>query len=120
MDEGIDQILHDVINTNLVGLLLCTKAAYRLLEKNDDYGHIINMNSVYGHTVIPFQQNTAPRLNIYPGTKHAVTATTEVIRLELNAKKNKKVKISVRILQILSIYFNKIQNHLLFTLLVYV
>ena len=63
------------------------------MKKLDDYGHIININSIYGHGV-PIV-STDPRTNVYAGTKHAITATTEILRQELNFLKNKKIRVSV-------------------------
>lgn len=93
-DDNADD-LQDVINTNLSGVLHCTKAAFKHMKKYDSIGHIININSIYGHGVPKFVD--FPAVNIYPGTKHAITATTEVIRQELNYLKNKKAKITVSI-----------------------
>lgn len=91
-DDSVEP-LQEVINTNLSGVLHCTKAAYKHMKKYDSIGHIININSIYGHGVPKFVD--FPAVNIYPGTKHAMTATTEVIRQELNYLKNNKVKITV-------------------------
>lgn len=90
------QKIKDVIDTNLNGLIYCTQATYRHLHKNDAEGHIININSIYGHGVPKF--GDIPSINVYPATKHAVTATTEVLRQELNYLQNKKVKVSVNCL----------------------
>ena len=78
--------------------MLCTKAAYKLIDKTKDYGHIVNINSVVGHSV-PSMAGAEVNINVYAGTKYAVTATTEVIRQELNYLQNKKVKISVSFLR---------------------
>jgi NADP+-dependent farnesol dehydrogenase len=56
-------------------------------------GHIVNMNSVVGHSV-PFSGGDIPAYNIYPGTKYAVTATTEVMRQELLLLNNDKIRFS--------------------------
>lgn len=86
--------LCNVINTNLFGTLFCTKIAYKMMQKNDSMGHIINVNSILGHGV-PKIGGQAPITNVYPSTKHAITAMTEVLRQELNYMENKKVKVSV-------------------------
>lgn len=93
LDEGNDEDLSLVIDTNLKGLLYSTKAAYRHLKKYDSYGHIINVNSVMGHNVL--RMGEKPTLNVYPGSKFAITATTEVLRQELNYLQNRKVRVSV-------------------------
>lgn len=69
--------LDKVINTNFAGLLHVTRAAYSLMNKSDDYGIIVNINSVVGH-IVPFPADGESHSSIYPGTKFAVTATTEV------------------------------------------
>lgn len=90
-DEEAFTKLNDIIDTNVRGLLQCTREAFRLMKKSDDYGLIINMNSVYGH-VIPF----APELfSIYAASKFAVTAITETLRQELVVAGNRKIRITV-------------------------
>ncbi|CAO1334695.1 unnamed protein product [Diamesa hyperborea] len=92
LDEGdeVAKQLNEVINTNVTGLVQCTREAFRLMKKSDDYGFIININSVLGHS-IPFMEMS---LNIYPPTKYAVTAVSEVLRQELISMKNKKIRVS--------------------------
>ena len=93
LDQGDDvaRKINEVINTNVTGLVQCTREAFRLIKKSEDYGFIININSVLGH-YIPFMQLS---LNIYPPTKYAVTAVTEVLRQELINLKNDKIRVSV-------------------------
>ncbi|KAF2893587.1 hypothetical protein ILUMI_12583 [Ignelater luminosus] len=50
------------------------------MRKNKVAGHIIHINSVGGH-YIP----NLPNANVYPASKHAVTALTETLRQELNS-----------------------------------
>lgn len=69
------------------------------MKKSDDYSMIININSVAGHQVPYF--NEGQETNVYHGTKFAVTATTEVLRQELIALKNDKIRVSVSIFGIL-------------------
>ncbi|CRL06496.1 CLUMA_CG019608, isoform A [Clunio marinus] len=82
--------MEQVITTNFTGLVHCTRKAFRLIEKSNDYGMIINIGSVAGHGI----PNIDFKFNVYPGTKFAVRATTEVLRMELNKKNNKKIRIS--------------------------
>jgi len=53
LEEGSEAFfkLNEVINTNLRGLTQCTREAYRLMKKSDDYGLIVNINSIAGHSV---------------------------------------------------------------------
>jgi len=82
--------MNEVIDTNLRGLTQCTREAYRLMKKSDDYGLIININSILGR-FIPFMGIT---WNMYPPSKYAVTALTECIRQELVIADNKKVRVT--------------------------
>lgn len=56
-------------------------------EKEID-GHVVHINSVLGH-------QAGKAMNVYCGSKHAVTALTETLRQELNAL-GSKIKITVR------------------------
>jgi NADP+-dependent farnesol dehydrogenase len=89
-DDDVADKLNAVINTNFTGLVHCSREAIRLIKKSDDYGLVVNINSVLGH-VIPFP---AVRLNVYPPTKFAVTAISEVLRQELIVSKNEKIRIA--------------------------
>lgn len=52
------------------------------------------MYSIAGHNVIATPPGVQPSLNIYPGTKHAVTASCEVLRQELNFLKKDNIRVS--------------------------
>lgn len=91
--EDNSQDIINIINTNLVGLILCSQEAYRSLDKRDAYGYIININSTFGHT---HHFDYKWHLNVYPVTKHAVTAANEMMRTELVANNNKKIRMTVR------------------------
>lgn len=81
----------EIFDTNVIGLVQATRDAYKLMKKSDDYGLIININSVAGHAV-PF---LGIPLGVYPASKYAVTALTETIRQELIIYDNKKIRITV-------------------------
>lgn len=91
LDDENEQELRNVLDTNFTSLLWCTKRVYAMLRDQDAEGHIVNINSIYGHSV-PIIGHTA---NVYPATKHAMAATSEVLRHELNHLKNRKVRVSV-------------------------
>lgn len=59
-------------------------------------GIIINVNSVTGHSV-PEMPTSELLINVYPATKHAVTALGEMLRAELRSEQS-KIRISVIIL----------------------
>lgn len=73
-DDDFDK----VIATNFTGMVHATRHAFPLMVKNDDYGMIVNINSVAGHRV-PFPATGEAIANVYHGTKHAMTATTEIM-----------------------------------------
>ncbi|KAH8256653.1 hypothetical protein KR026_009752 [Drosophila bipectinata] len=86
-NEGNSQDLRDILNTNVLGVSWCTREAFRSLqERKVDDGHILIINSVAGHKipVSPFFS-----LGMYPPSKHAVTALTEILRQEFLNKKTK-------------------------------
>lgn len=87
--EGDAQKWREIFDTNVLGLCIATREAVRNMKANNVNGHIIHINSIGGHT-IPY----IPNLNVYPGSKHAVTAITEVLRQEL-VRDGSKIKISV-------------------------
>uniref|UniRef100_A0A8D1CAS4 Dehydrogenase/reductase SDR family member 11 n=3 Tax=Sus scrofa TaxID=9823 RepID=A0A8D1CAS4_PIG len=69
----------DMFNVNVLALSICTREAYQSMrERKVDDGHIININSMSGHRVVP--QSVA---HFYSATKYAVTALTEGLRQEL-------------------------------------
>lgn len=86
--------LRSVVDTNLVGLINCTKSAYQLMANREVFGHIVNVNSILGHST--HHLGTCPMVNVYPATKYGITANTEILRQELNYLKNDRVKVSVR------------------------
>ncbi|XP_050075428.1 farnesol dehydrogenase-like isoform X1 [Anopheles maculipalpis] len=78
LDANNTQALRDVIDTNLVGLALCSREAFQSMKKRSVDGHIVHINSILGHMVLP-----TGNLNVYPATKYGVTALTETMRHEM-------------------------------------
>lgn len=62
-DDQIDDKIANTINTNFLGLVRVTRRAYKLMEKTEDYGIIINIGSYVGYTV-PFGPFN---FNVYSG-----------------------------------------------------
>lgn len=83
----------NAINTNFTGLVLCTREAYKLMQKHEDYAYIINMNSLRGHVSPILQLNFT---SVYSATKFAVTNHTETIRLDLGAAGNRRIRVTVQ------------------------
>ncbi|CAG9835745.1 unnamed protein product [Diabrotica balteata] len=82
--DGDTEAWKRTINVNLLALCIATREAISIMKKNNIDGHIIHINSVFGHRVSNF-----PQVSVYPATKHGVTALTETLRNELNALKSK-------------------------------
>lgn len=62
------------------------------MKTRDAYGYIIVINSVTGHQLPLLPPGI--EFGVYPGTKYAITATTEIIRQELVYQNNRKVRIT--------------------------
>ncbi|CRL02305.1 CLUMA_CG015284, isoform A [Clunio marinus] len=87
--ENATEKINSVINTNFTGAVHCTREAVRLMEKSDDYGLLININSIVGDS-IPFGHG----VNVYAPTKYALKAFTEVLRQELILSGNTKIRVA--------------------------
>lgn len=96
LEEGNEETLKSILQTNVWGLVMCTKKTVEIMKRKKIVGgHVININSIVGHKVISgFGQQ--PQANIYPPSKFAVTALTEVLRQEF-AYDNMKMKVTVRL-----------------------
>lgn len=86
--------LSDTINTNVMGAVFCIREAFRSMKTRETPGHIIIMNSVTGHQIMNFWSTKMNSFNIYPSSKYALTALTEVVRQELLMEKT-RIKITV-------------------------
>jgi NAD(P)-dependent dehydrogenase (short-subunit alcohol dehydrogenase family) len=70
------QAWSSVVATNLTGMFLCTREAFRLMKaQNPQGGRIINNGSISAH--VP-RANSAP----YTATKHAITGLTKSTSLD--------------------------------------
>lgn len=93
LDESdeVTQLINSTININFTGLVHCTREAVRLIKKSDDFGMIININDICGHS-LPYPGEES--INVYAPTKHALTAFVEVVRRELVVEENEKIRVS--------------------------
>ena len=76
----IDELAVDdwraVVDTNLTGVFLCTRAAFGLMKRQTPRGgRIINNGSISAHTPRPFSI-------AYTATKHAITGLTKAVSLD--------------------------------------
>lgn len=87
------KLLRESLDTNVMAVVLCTREAYQSMKSRGTPGHVIHINALLGHR-IPYVPNTF--FNVYPPTKYALTALTEVHRQEfLNDGSKVKVTVSV-------------------------
>lgn len=80
------------VDLNFTAVVRCSRLAYKSMEARDAYGYIITISSVYGH-MIPGMPDGV-NVGVYPSTKYALTAATEVMRNELIKLKNIKVRVT--------------------------
>jgi len=79
--SGETEKWRDILNVNILALLICTRESIKLMKENNvDDGQVINISSMSGHRLI---DNF-----VYSGTKHAVKALTEGLRVELFESKS--------------------------------
>ncbi|CAG9771280.1 unnamed protein product [Ceutorhynchus assimilis] len=71
-----------VLDTNVLAAAIAIREAIASMKLHKTKGHIININSAMGHKVID-----TPGQSMYPASKHAITALTETVRLEINREK---------------------------------
>lgn len=90
---GNTEKIQQVINTNIMGVLWCTREAFQLMHKRGNEGHVIIINSIAGQQVLNFI-DVLPSFNIYPATKFAITAMTETYRQEFQLHKS-KIRVTV-------------------------
>lgn len=91
--------MKEIVDTNIMGFLYCTREAFNSMKARNFDGHIIVINSVLGHKVANFIGSKAiVSTNMYSPSKYAVTAMVETYRQEF-ANAGTKVKITV------SLYF---------------
>lgn len=85
--------LEQIIDLNLTAVVRCSRLAYKsMLQKPQNLGYIININSIHGHSIAQFDNGV--QLGVYPASKYGITAATEVMRRELVNKGNRKIKVT--------------------------
>ncbi|XP_046412390.1 farnesol dehydrogenase-like [Neodiprion virginianus] len=89
ISDGDTEGFRRILNVNVLAVAIFTREAVRSMKARQVDGHIININSVLGHGV----PEVSDKYSLYPSSKYAVTAMTEVTRKEL-IKANAKIKIT--------------------------
>ncbi|XP_055846214.1 farnesol dehydrogenase isoform X2 [Episyrphus balteatus] len=82
--------LHEVLMTNVMGKVHCTREAFKSMKERNVDGHVVNMNSTCGHKVVRTEGHPC---NMYTPSKFAITALTEEYRQEFYENKT-KIKIT--------------------------
>ncbi|KAH8306894.1 hypothetical protein KR018_012213 [Drosophila ironensis] len=76
--------VQQMLQTNVMGVVHCTQRAFRSLrQRRPSDGHVVLINSIVGHYLFNPLPGSQQELNVYPATKHALTALTELFRQEL-------------------------------------
>lgn len=88
-DENVDNLFSSVLDTNVKGIIYCSRQGYNLIKKTNDYGMIINISATVGH-YLPFCKG----LNVYSPSKSTVNVLSEVFRRELIFEENDKIRVS--------------------------
>lgn len=93
LEEGSDDMLTKVIQTNLLALLSCTKKAFKSMCDRDTDGYIVNVSSVAGH-IVPNMNGLKPFGGTYSPSKFALTAVNKLLGQELVYFQRPKIRIS--------------------------
>lgn len=89
-----DEELISMINFSLTGVIWCTREAYKLMQKGNENGYIINVNGLVGTLI---DEDKVRYANIASATKYAVKNHTETVRLDLANANNRMIRVTVRI-----------------------
>lgn len=86
--------VQEIIQTNVMGVVHCTKRAFQSMKERNFDGHIILLNSIVGHSIPCLPAAAPPMLGMYVASKYALTAITEMYRQEFMHYKT-KIKMTV-------------------------
>ncbi|KAH8283255.1 hypothetical protein KR044_006641 [Drosophila immigrans] len=76
------ETVQQVLQTNVMGVVYGTQRAFKSLRERNVPGHVVLINSIVGHYLFNPLPGSLQELNMYPATKHALTAMTELFRQE--------------------------------------
>uniref|UniRef100_A0A1B0G0M2 Dehydrogenase n=1 Tax=Glossina morsitans morsitans TaxID=37546 RepID=A0A1B0G0M2_GLOMM len=81
------------LQTNVMGMVYCARRAFNSMKKRNVNAHLVLINSILGHNLPNLGPSIMPFVNIYPMSKHATVAMTEVLRQEFRENQT-KIKIT--------------------------
>jgi len=84
VEKDNTKLLKEILDTNILGVALCTREAFQSMKRRNVDGHIVMINSTAGH-IVEYVVGTFPSYNMYPPSKFAITGMTEVLRQEFQA-----------------------------------
>lgn len=87
---GSIQDFKEIIDTNIYGLITCTRFAIESMVKRNISGQIININSICGHYMPPFAE---PKINLYIASKRTMTVLNTLLKNEFKGL-NRKIKVT--------------------------
>lgn len=93
IDADNTRLVREIIDTNVMGVVWCTREAFQSMKNRGVDGHIIIINSIAGHSVPNLPE--VGSFNAYAPSKYAITAMTEVLRQEF-FNEGTRVKITVK------------------------
>lgn len=94
LEPDCDAVLTKTIETNLIGVISCTRKAYKSMSDRDVDGYVINISSIAGHTVSANLPGLKPFPAAYFASKFGLTALNKAIAQELVFYKKSKIRIS--------------------------
>uniref|UniRef100_A0A2A4J7T1 Alcohol dehydrogenase n=1 Tax=Heliothis virescens TaxID=7102 RepID=A0A2A4J7T1_HELVI len=87
---GVIQDFKNIVDTNIYGLINCTRYAIESMMKKNGSGQIINVNSICGHYMPPFAE---PKINMYIASKRTMTVLNSLLKNEFKSL-NRKIKVT--------------------------
>ncbi|GAB0088982.1 hypothetical protein DMENIID0001_034510 [Sergentomyia squamirostris] len=91
IDNNNSDIIHKIIDTNVLGPIFCTREAYKAMSKHGINSHVVHINSIFGH--IPPLVSDEFNTSIYSASKYALKVINEVHRQEFIQSKH-HIKVS--------------------------
>lgn len=101
LDDNNTKDLKTMLDSNILALCVCTREAIKSMKNREVDGHVVNINSIFGHKINTCVPGTKPINGMYPACKYALTAISECLRqevifLEMSTKITVKLNLFLR------------------------